>query len=125
MHLSEALDYSINDMAKLAIHDSSDPCFLGSSHSPVTLYMWVRGHSVPVTIYGLGSDAPDVKDREVCVCGKPHTFPNGHRELIYRLHWDDRWEPCFPVWAHKSPLEALAHVASREGIDKHDSGDDH
>ena len=125
MHLSEALDCSSNYTATLIVTEHSDPRFLGSPESEMVIYVWVRGHTVPVVVYGLSRDKPSIKDQERCVCGDYHGFPDGRRELIFRLHLDYRWGTMFPVWRYKSPLEALAHVSGDEGIDKHEIEDDH
>jgi len=102
MRLLDAIVISKNQSASLLIlADEEDPCFRGTG--TMIFFIWTAGHTVPLTTFGKRDEQPSEDDQDQCACGDFHGFPDD-RELLYRLHVDNRWNACFPL----RPLEALA-----------------
>ena len=105
--------------AKLIIKDQDDPLSWGpcTPDSYGTLYMWTRGHTVPMMQYERVDAMPSEAEQEVCVCGKPHGFPAMRNEdgsftpvtrgfeLWHQISLDERWEPVFTM----TVLDAMIH----------------
>jgi len=110
MNLENAMALCGWKQAKLIIKDPADPLAWGTGISATefgTLYMWTKGHTVPMLVSNFRDDLPRGADQEVCVCGKRHGFPSMRNkrgafrrkpyELWSKLTLDERWEPVNPI----------------------------
>lgn len=96
--------------AKLIIKDQNHPLCWGTADARGfgTLYMWTRGHTVPMLQCQRVDELPPEAEQEQCVCGDTHGFPTmrdeegrladvrGHR-LWLELTNSNLWEPVFAM----------------------------